>query len=152
MDNFQRILGEHPFFEGLKEEHLQFLVGCASNARFAADSFVFRAGGEANEFYLIREGKVALETTSRRRNRTTILELSEGDVLGWSWLVPPYQWGFDAHVVQATRAIKLNGKCLREKWEKDHDLGFELLRRFALISERRLGAVHRALSMVSDAA
>jgi CRP/FNR family transcriptional regulator, cyclic AMP receptor protein len=152
MENLERVLSQHPFFEGLKRDHLQILVGCASNARFSEGRFVFRAGEEANEFYLIREGKVALEASPPGRKRVTIVDLASGDILGWSWLVPPYKWKFDARVEQTTRAIKLNGKCLREKWEKDHDLGFELLKRFTLVSEQRMDAVQRAFAMISDAA
>jgi CRP-like cAMP-binding protein len=152
MENLERILSEHPFFQGLSKEHLQVLVGCASNVRFGEGSLIFQTGGEANEFYLIREGRVALETLRAGSNPVTVLELAQGDILGWSWLVPPYHWKFDARVLEPTRALKLNGKCLREKWEKDHDLGFELLRRFATISEERISAVQRAFSMVTEAA
>jgi CRP/FNR family cyclic AMP-dependent transcriptional regulator len=87
-----------------------------------------------------------------RGKHLKILDLGDGDVLGWSWLVPPYHWKFDARALQLTRALKLDGKCLRGKWEKDHNLGFELLRRFTLMSDQRLDAVQRALSMVTDAA
>jgi CRP-like cAMP-binding protein len=152
MENLERVLSEHPFFQGLSKEHLQVLVGCASNVRRDEGSLVFQAGGDANEFYLIREGRIALEAVQAGRNPVTVLELARGDILGWSWLVPPYQWKFDARVLEPTRALKLNGKCLREKWEKDHDLGFELLRRFATISEERISAVQRAFSMVTEAA
>jgi CRP/FNR family transcriptional regulator, cyclic AMP receptor protein len=152
MDTLERILVEHPFFQGMKKEHLEIIVGCASNVRLGQGGFVFRANEEANYFYLIRHGKVALETARARRSPVTILRLADGEILGWSWLVPPYRWKFDARVEQPTRAIKLNGKCMREKWEKDHDLGFELLNRFATVHEQRLDAVQRALSMVTDAA
>ena len=152
VENLERILSEHPFFERLRKDHLEVLVGCASNVRFSEGVYIFQTGGAANEFYLIRDGKVALETAPQGRRRMRILDLTDGDILGWSWMVPPYRWKFDARAVQDTRAIRLDGKCLREKWEKDHDLGFELLRRFTLVSDLRLDAVQRALSMVTDAA
>ena len=61
-----------------------------------------------------------------------------GEILGWSWLVPPYRWHFDARAVELTRAIALDGKCLREKCEEDHDLGYEVMRRFVVIIAQRL--------------
>ena len=61
IESFERILGEHPFFQGLGQAHLATLVGCASNVKFAAGEFIFRQGAAADRFYVVRHGKVALE-------------------------------------------------------------------------------------------
>jgi CRP-like cAMP-binding protein len=71
--------------------------------------------------------------------------LAAGEVLGWSWLIPPYHWKFDARAIEQTRALALDGKCLRTKCEEDHDLGYELLKRFAQIMEERLQATRLQL-------
>ena len=125
----EAILAEHPFFRRLESQHLKRLVGCASNARFEAGHLIFREGEEANEFYLIRHGRVALDIAAPNRT-VTIQTLGEGEILGWSWLLPPYRWIFDARAVEMTRAIALDGECLRTKCEDDHDLGYELLKQF----------------------
>ncbi len=138
METLERILAEHPFFSGLEERYLQLLVGCASNVRFDPGQFILRQGDEASQFYLIRHGRVALEIFAAERGPITVLTLGEGEVLGWSWLVPPYRWKFDARAIELTRAIALDGKCLRTKSEEDHHLGYELLKRFAAIIEERL--------------
>ncbi len=151
METLERILAEHPFFQGMKKEHFELIVGCASNVRFDEGEFIFREAEEANQFYLVRQGKVALEVVSPERGPLTILTLGNGEVLGWSWLVPPYRWKFDARAVELTRAIALDGKCLREKSEKDHDLGYELLKRFAHITEQRLEATRLQLLNVYEA-
>ncbi len=140
METLERILAEHPFFAGLEPRHLALLVGCASNRRFEAGQLFFHAGAEANEFFLIRHGKVALEIAAPGRAPITIQTLGEGEILGWSWLIPPYHWMFDAVAIEQTRAVALDGKCLRGKCEADHDLGYELLKRFAHIMEQRLVA------------
>lgn len=140
MDTLEKTLGEHPFFNGLEPQYLQLAVGCASNVRFDAGEFIFREAEEANQFYLIRHGKVALEVFAPNRGSLVIQTLDEGEILGWSWLIPPYQWRFDAKALELTRAIALDGKCLRAKCEGDHDLGFELLKRFAAILGQRLDA------------
>ena len=70
--------------------------GCASNVRFEPGTFIFHEGEDADRFYLIREGKVALQICSDRRGPINILTLGEGDILGWSWLFPPYRWKFSA--------------------------------------------------------
>jgi len=150
METVQRILADHPFVRGLKDCHLELLVGCASNIRLEAGQLLFREGEEANRFYLIREGKVAVELFSAERGPINILTLGEGEVLGWSWLVPPYRWRFDGRVIEPTRAIALDGKCLREKSERDHDLGYELLKRIAHTMEERLQATRLQLLNVYE--
>ncbi|HTV55083.1 MAG TPA: cyclic nucleotide-binding domain-containing protein [Terriglobia bacterium] len=134
------VLSEHPFAKGLKDEYLQLMTGCASNVRFEASQFIFHEGEDADQFYMIREGKVGLEIFAGQRGAVTILTLEAGDVLGWSWLFPPYRWKFDARALEPTRALALDGKCLRTKCEEDHDLGYELLKRFVLVVEQRLQA------------
>ena len=150
METLRPLLQAHPFFRGMKQKHLDVLVGCASNARFTEDKFIFRAGEQADHFYLIRQGRVELELARPGQEPITILGLSDGDVLGSSWLVPPYKWKFDARTTAPTRAVRLNGRCLREKWEKDHELGFDLLSRFATISGQRLEAANRALRSMRE--
>ncbi|MBZ5514159.1 MAG: cyclic nucleotide-binding domain-containing protein [Acidobacteriia bacterium] len=146
-ETLKGILAGHPFLSGLEDRHLDLLVGCACNVRFDAGQFILREGEEANQFYLIRHGKVALEVLAPGHGPIIILTLGEGEVLGWSWLVPPYRWRFDARAVELARAIALDGKCLRTKSEEDHDLGYELLKRFAHIIEKRLAATRLQLLM-----
>ena len=150
METLKKILIVHPFVEGLKDEHHQLLEGCASNAVFKADDFIFREGDEANQFYLIRHGKVALEISAAERGPIAIMTLGEGEVLGWSWLFPPYRWRFDARAVELTRAIAMDGKCLRGKCEQDHQLGYELMKRVARVIEERLQATRLQLLNVYD--
>jgi len=145
METLEPILAKHPFLKGLKPEHLQILVGCASNVRFNAGQFLFHEGEEANEFYMIREGKVAVQIQGAERGPITVQTIGEGEVLGWSWLIPPYRWRFDVKALELTRAIALDGKCLRTKSEEDHDLGYQLLRRFAGIIVERLEAARLQL-------
>jgi CRP/FNR family cyclic AMP-dependent transcriptional regulator len=145
METLEPILAKHPFLKGLKPEHLKILVGCASNVRFNAGQFLFHEGEEANEFYMIREGKVAVQIQGAERGPITVQTIGEGEVLGWSWLIPPYRWRFDVKALELTRAIALDGKCLRTKSEEDHDLGYQLLRRFAGIIVERLEAARLQL-------
>jgi CRP/FNR family cyclic AMP-dependent transcriptional regulator len=145
METLEPILAKHPFLKGLKPEHLKILVGCASNVRFNAGQFLFHEGEEANEFYMIREGKVAVQIQGAERGPITVQTIGEGEVLGWSWLIPPYRWRFDGKALELTRAIALDGKCLRTKSEEDHDLGYQLLKRFAGIIVDRLEAARLQL-------
>ena len=145
METLEGIVAEHPFFKDLAAEHVRLITGCASNVRFEAGRFIFREGAEAQEFYLIRQGHVGLEMFAPERGHITVETLGEGDILGWSWLIPPYTWHFDARALELTRAIALDGKCLRKKCEEDHDLGYELMRRFLGVLTLRLEATRLQL-------
>lgn len=145
METLAPILATHPFLKGLEQAHLDLLVGCASNMVFKPGQLLFRTGEEANQFYILRDGQVAIEIPIPPRGVINIQTMGEGEVLGWSWLIPPYHWHFNARAVEATRAIALDGKCLRGKCEQDHDLGYELLKRFSHIIEQRLEATRLQL-------
>jgi CRP/FNR family cyclic AMP-dependent transcriptional regulator len=105
MEDLKNILAEHPFFKGLNEEYFALIVGCASNMRVDAGKMIHREGEEANHFYLIRSGKVTLQIMTPNKGPVIIETLEEGDILGWSWLVPPYTWHFDARALALTRMM-----------------------------------------------
>jgi len=138
--NLEPIIREQPFFQGLEERYIKLVTGCAKNVRFEAGRVIFREGEEADEFYFIREGLVAVEVLVPHRGPTAVQTVCEGEMLGWSWLFPPYRWRFQARTQQATRALAFDGKCLRAKCEGDHDLGYELLKRFSQVVTDRLEA------------
>ncbi len=145
MQTLEPYLAEHPFLKGLDPRYIKLIVGCASNVRFDEGQFVFHEGEEANNFYIIRQGRVAVELYAPGRGTITIQTIGEGEILGWSWLIPPHHWHFDARAVELTRAISLDGKCLRTKCEEDHDLGYELLKRFSQVMTSRLEAARLQL-------
>jgi CRP/FNR family cyclic AMP-dependent transcriptional regulator len=138
--SLEPILSSHPFFSGLPEPYLQLITGCASNVRFEAGAKIFNSGEPANTFYIIRGGKVAVDIFIPGRGDVTIETLMEGDVLGLSWLFPPYVWRFNSRAVELTRAIALDGKCLRTKCDADPALGYELMKRISSTLMQRLEA------------
>ncbi len=152
MENLEKILSEHPFFEGIEKAYLDILAGCASNVRFEAGAYLGREGEDATSFFLIRKGKVALEIRTPQRPPLVILTLEDGDILGFSWLVPPHLWRFDMRAVAPVRALALDGRCLRRKCNENHDLGYELLKRFAYVVDNRLQATRLQLLDVYAAA
>jgi len=134
------LIAEHPFFKNLEKSYLELIVGCASNVRFDAGQFIFRQGEEANQFYIVRQGKVAIEICPPGQNPITLETISDGEILGWSWVIPPYHWQFDAQAVELTRAIALDGKCLRNKCQEDHSFGYEILNRLVAVIGKGLEA------------
>ncbi|MGE5476844.1 MAG: cyclic nucleotide-binding domain-containing protein [Bacteroidales bacterium] len=135
-----RIIDEHPFFRDMEPELRDALVCCAANERFIAGEHIFREGGEAHKFYLIREGRVAIEVEPPVRKPIVLETLSEGEVLGWSWLVPPHRAAFAARAQTNVRALSFNGACLLKNMEANPALGFAVLRRFLPVVAHRLSA------------
>jgi CRP/FNR family transcriptional regulator, cyclic AMP receptor protein len=139
------LIADVPAFAGMREDQLETIAGCATNVQLEADSHLFRHGDAANTFYVMRTGSVALELFVPAHEPVTLQTLHEGDLIGWSWLFPPYRWQFDAHVLEPSRAISFDGACLRGKCDADHELGYELMRRFAQVMTERLQATRLQL-------
>ena len=133
-----RIVREHPFFAGLEDAFCTLVCGCAKNVMFEAGHYLFHEGEPADQFYLIRHGRVALETATPGKSAVAFQTVTEGEIVGVSWLVPPYRWAYDAKALELTRAIAMDATCLRRKCEEDHDLGYELMKRFVPIVVERL--------------
>jgi CRP/FNR family transcriptional regulator, cyclic AMP receptor protein len=135
----------HPFLMGLGSHHTRLLADCAMRSQFTAGQLIFRKGETANRFYLIERGKVALES-SVGDVVVQIDEVGAGDLLGWSWIFPPYVWHFDARAIESTTAIFFYGTILREYCEADQALGFELFKRMSEVMMRRLQAARVKLT------
>ncbi|HEV2334013.1 MAG TPA: cyclic nucleotide-binding domain-containing protein [Stellaceae bacterium] len=136
----ERLICEHPVFAGMALEHCDLVGGCAKNVRFDKGAYLFREGEPADEFFLIRHGRVALEITAPGRGALRFSTVNAGEFVGESWLVAPYRWIFDAQALELTRALSIDARCLREKCEGDHDLGYEMMKRFMAMLVQRLQA------------
>lgn len=143
MKDIKDIISEHPFFKDLDKKHLEFIAGCGSNVAFKAGEVILKEGGQADKFYLIRQGKVAIYIAQPQS--ITIQTIREGDILGWSWLIPPYNYRFSARAVEDVRAIALDGKCLRGKCEENKELGYDIMKRLVNVLTERLEATRLQL-------
>lgn len=132
------IIAAHRFFKDLDPAFSELVSGCAKNARFDAGSYLFREGDDASAFFLIRHGRVSLEITAPGRQPMQFLTVDEGEIVGISWLVPPYRWSYDARALELVRAVVLDATCLRQKCEEDNHLGYELMKRFVPTLAERL--------------
>ena len=139
-DPMAKRIREHPFLRGLTPDQLASLIDCALPAQFKAGQIIFREGEKAKLFYLIEKGKVVLESKAELGEPVVIDTIGDGDVLGWSWMQPPYKWHFTARAVEPTEAIYFAGTILRDYCESDHSLGFELHKRLSAVMMKRLQA------------
>ena len=137
-EDLERSVAAHPFLIGMSEHHVRLIADCAIRTQFEKDQVIFREGETANRFYLIEQGKVALESAAYTGDPVTIDMVGDGDLLGWSWLFPPYIWHFTARALEPTSAIFFYGTVLREYCEQDPALGYELFKRMSEVMTRRL--------------
>ena len=132
------ILAQVPFFGGMGEAEIALIAGCGRNVHFDAGATIFRQGDPADDFFVVRHGTVAVGNFVPPRGELVIETLEAGDLLGWSWLFPPYRSHFDARALSPVRATQFDGACLRDKCAADPALGYDLMSRFAQVLIERL--------------
>ena len=133
----------HPFLAGMNPTQLALLTDCAIPVQFKKGQTILREGEMANRFYLIESGKVVLESGEEFGKHMVMETISAGDLLGWSWMFPPYVWHFTARAIEPTKAIFFYGTILREYCERNPSLGYELFKRMAPVMLRRLQAARK---------
>jgi CRP-like cAMP-binding protein len=131
-------LPRHPFFAGLPEQVVTLVAGCAVNVHFHPGQHLFHEGEPADTFYVIRHGRVSLEVHAPAGPSVVVDSAHADAVVGWSWLVPPHRWLFDARATEETSAIAFDGACLRDKCDTDPAVGYALLQRVVQVMSTRL--------------
>ena len=138
----------HPFLVGMNPRHLALLTDCAIPVRFKKGQIILREGEMANRFYLIEDGQVVLESGEGFGNPVIVETIGAGDLLGWSWMFPPYVWHFTARAAEPTQAIFFYGTILREYCERDPSLGYELFKRITPVMLKRLQSTRKRMLSV----
>ena len=145
-DTLSATISGHRLFRELEPRYLALLAESAMHKEFPAGEVIFREGDPANRFYLILEGEVALESQPAEGASVVLQTIGRDDVLGWSWLFPPYYWHFDARTLKPTKAIFFYGTWLRDSCERDHDFGYEMIKRMSAVMMERLQATRHKLA------
>jgi CRP/FNR family transcriptional regulator, cyclic AMP receptor protein len=136
----EQLLAEAKVFNGMLEEQLALIAGCAQNQTFDDGEYLMREGDPADSFHVIRLGRVALEIFVPERGGVVLETVEDGDLVGWSWLTPPYKVHLDARAVGTVHVVAFDAACLRGKADQDPVLGYELMRRFIPVIVERLQA------------
>lgn len=131
MNTIPELLADTRMFEGLSEAHLDLIGGCGRLVRFDSNEYLLQEGEPADTFYLVRSGRVGLEVHGPGRGALVVATLDAGEVAGWSWLFEPYRVALDVRTIEPCGLVAFDGACLRDKCEGDHELGYQLMRRFA---------------------
>lgn len=145
MEKIETLLNEQPFLKGLTKEQYAALAKFSEAVQFEDGKYIYREGEEATSFFLIRNGRVSIEIFAAQRGVLTIQTANAGDVLGWSWLVPPHNWRFSGRAIDLVQAIRVDGKKLLKLCQKDHELGYQILSRLFQVVTQRLEATRLQL-------
>ena len=131
-------LATHPFLHGMREDHLAVLVLTATEVTFPAGHRMFEDRGNARRFWLIESGRVKLDLQIPGEGPAVIEHVGMGELLGWSWLFPPYQWAFGAVAVTPVKAFEFDAVEVRARCASNPELGYELTQRMAQMLAHRL--------------
>ena len=142
-------LAAHPFLHGMSRDHLAVLAAAASDVTFPARHRLFEDGARATRFWLIQSGHVALDLHVPGQGRMKIDSIAMGELLGWSWLFPPYTWAFGAVAACPVEAFEFDGRKVRACCESDPELGYELTQRLVRVVAKRLQATRVRLISAS---
>ena len=138
-------LAAHPFLHGMPTEQLDALAQTASDVEFPARHRLFEDGGHASRFWLIRSGQVALDLHVPGEGPAVIETLGMGELVGWSWLFPPFRWAFGAVTIRPVEAFEFDAPAVRARCVSDPVLGYELTQRLAKVLAHRLQATRLRL-------
>ena len=145
MTTLAESLMTYPLRKDRPTQALQLIASCGQEKMFSAGDYLGRENQSADYFYLIQRGQVAIEIFFPGRGALTLQTLRDGDIVGWSWLFPPYRWTFDVRAQTPVQVAALDGRCLRAKCAEDPRLGYALMQRFAAIMTSRLQATRLQL-------
>lgn len=143
--SINNLLQEHLFFSDFTSETVEYIAGCGKNVHFAPNEYLTREDEDADYFYVIKSGKVAVQLHDPGKGDMVISTLGKDDIAGFSWIFPPYKYTFDIKALGHTSAVAIDGKCIRSKCEKDKELGYQLMKQFASLAITRLSNLRMQL-------
>lgn len=141
----RELIANNEFLSGLRGDYLEFLLENSKEQRFERGEVIFRQGDHADRFFLLLRGEVTIEIPAIYGPPMQLQSLGRGRMLGWSWLISPYRWDFQARAVQDSDVIRFDGEAVLGKCEADPEFGYEILKRFTLLMSERLTAARKSM-------
>ena len=138
-------LSAHEFFSGFSDDALKFLCECSSTLMIKKGQILFRQGENANKFYVVLNGHISIQIPAIMGPTLEIQTLSKGQVLGWSWLIPPYKWNFQTRAEEDSELLEFDGTDILARCEQEPKFGYELLKRFAALMSERLNSARQKM-------
>jgi len=144
-DEILKQLSEAPAFSGTSNDVLRRLAEHARELKVESGTCLFRGGDPAQHFYLLLDGEISIEIPAVAGPTLQVQRLKPVRVLGWSWLLPPFKWSFNARTESDCQVLEFDGKAVLEQCEADPAFGYEVIKRFSGLMAERLDAAHRKM-------
>ena len=138
-------LSAHEFFSEFSDDVLKFLCECSSTREIKKGQILFRQGEHADKFYVVRNGRISIQMPAIMGPTLEIQTLGKDQVLGWSWLISPYQWNFQTKAEEDSELLQFDGTAILERCEQEPKFGYELLKKFAGLMSVRLNAARQKM-------
>lgn len=144
-NSIQQVLSDAPVFSGLSDEFIQRLAGHASERDVENGELLFRSGEPARNFFMLIDGEVSIEIPAVTGPTLQVQRLRPIRVLGWSWLLPPFKWSFNARAETDSKVLEFDGEAVLKDCESDPAFGYEVIKRFSALMAERLDAAHKKM-------
>lgn len=141
----EKVLVDAPAFSGLGDEYARRLAEHGKEIEIANGEVLFRSGEPAKSFFLLVDGEISIEIPAVSGPTLRVQRLTPVRVLGWSWLLPPFKWSFNAKGERDSKLIAFDGEAVLEACEADPAFGYEVIKRFSGLMAERLDAAHRRM-------
>lgn len=145
MSSKQDYLATHAFFKGMNEDFIRLLSEFVTERHVGKGEVLFQPGKPADKFYLLRSGQVSVQVPALVGPPLELQTLGEHQLLGWSWLIPPYRWSFLARALEDSEVYEFDGRAILAHCEKDPKFGYELFKRFTALMSERLDAARQKM-------
>jgi len=138
-------LSAHEFFSEFSDDVLKFLCECSSTREIKKGQILFLQGEHADKFYVVRSGRISIQMPAIMGPTLEIQAVDEDQVLGWSWLISPYQWNFQTKAEEDSELLQFDGVAILARCEQEPKFGYELLKKFAGLISVRLNAARQKM-------
>lgn len=144
-NSIKKVLSDAPVFGGMRDDFIDRLAGHASERKVENGEVLFRSREPARHFYLLIEGEISIEIPAVSGPTLQVQRLNPIRVLGWSWLLPPFKWSFNARAEADSVVLQFDGEAVLKDCESDPEFGYEVIKRFSALMAERLDAAHKKM-------
>jgi CRP-like cAMP-binding protein len=146
MNENVQFLKEHPVFQRLSEVYLHQIAEHMRVIRLDAGVTLFQEDESAQHFYIVMEGTVDLYSDLDGDNEQWVQMIDVGEVIGWSWLVPPYRWAFSAKTRDGALLMEFDADAIRELCDRDPAFGYGTMKQICTLMLGRLHTVRNQMN------
>lgn len=139
------LVAGHPFTSGLSPAEVTAISAGARLVDLVPGEHLFREGRPADHAYLVTHGHIAIEVHLPQRGTVAVSTVGPGELLGWSWMLPPHAWRFDATARSAARLVALDARAIRTACDHDPALDRRVSRQVIRTMTARLEAARHQL-------